>query len=78
MGNAIGRMVGLTLFTPVRPQWLPFLRVGFLVSRRVRLFDEHILQFNFIHFVRWSVVRSLPGERLHHSYLFFESNFDGP
>jgi hypothetical protein len=78
MGNAIGRMTGLTLFTPVRRQWLPLLRVGFFGARHARVFDRHILQFDFIHFVRWSVVRRLPGERLHYPYLFFESNFDGP
>ena len=78
MGNTIGRMVGLTLFTPIREQWLPLLMVGFFASRHARVFDRHILQFDFIHFVRWSVVRGLPGERLNYSYLFFESNFDGP
>ena len=39
---------------------------------------RHILQFNFIKFVRWTVVPGLDGERLNHQYLFFESNFDGP
>ena len=39
---------------------------------------RHILQFNFIKFVRWTIVPSSPGERLHYRYLFFESNFDGP
>ena len=39
---------------------------------------RHILQFNFIKFVRWTIVRELDGERLHYPYLFFESNFDGP
>jgi hypothetical protein len=78
MGNTIGRMTGLTLFTPVRRLWLPLLRVGFFASRHARVFDQHILQFDFIHFVRWSVIRRLPGERLNYPYLFFESNFDGP
>jgi hypothetical protein len=39
---------------------------------------QHILQFNFIKFVRWTVVDGFDGERLHYKYLFFESNFDGP
>ena len=39
---------------------------------------RHILQFNFIKFVRWTIVPGLEGERLNYQYLFFESNFDGP
>jgi hypothetical protein len=77
-GNAIGRMTGLTLFTPIRRQWLPLLMVGFFLGRFVPLIPHHILQFNFIKFVRWSIVTGLPGEKLHYRYLFFESNFDGP
>jgi hypothetical protein len=77
-GNAIGRMTGLTLFTPIRRQWLPLLVVGFFLGRFVPLIPHHILQFNFIKFVRWSIVPTLPGEKLHYRYLFFESNFDGP
>jgi hypothetical protein len=71
-------MTGLTLFTPIRRQWVWLLRVGFPVSRRLPFMRRHILQFNFIKFVRWTIVPSLDGERLHYPYLFFESNFDGP
>ncbi len=77
-GNEIGRMTGLTLLTPVRPSWLLFLRLGFFVSWHAKVFNRHILQFNFIKFVRWTVVRDLPGEGLSYSYMLFESNFDGP
>lgn len=76
-GNVLGRMTALTLFTPIRPQWLVFLRAGFWLAKYVPLAQRHILQFNFIKFVRWSIVR-LPGERLNYAYLLFESNFDGP
>ena len=78
MGNVHGRMTGLTLFTPIRPQWVWFLRVGLPLTRHLQFMKQHILQFNFIKFVRWTVVPGLDGEKLHHSYLFFESNFDGP
>ena len=78
MGNAIGRMTGLTLFTPVRWHRLPVLRVGFWLAKYVPLVRKHVLQFEFIHFVRWTLVKGLPGERLRYRYLFFESNFDGP
>src|SRR4051794_25965068 len=36
---------------------------------------------SFIHFARWIVISRFPdgarGEKLHHPYLFFESNFNG-
>jgi hypothetical protein len=76
-GNTTGRMTALTLFTPVRRQWVWFLEVGFFCARHLPFIQRHILQFNFIKFVRWTVVR-LPGERLNYRYMLFESNFDGP
>jgi hypothetical protein len=78
-GNTIGRMTGLTLFTPVRPQWEPILKAAFWLGKYIPMAQRHILQFDFIHFVRWTVVKQLPHhQRLNYSYLFFESNFDGP
>ena len=78
MGNVHGRMTGLTLFTPIRPQWLWLLRIGLPITRHLPFMARHILQFNFIKFVRWTIVPGLEGERLIYQYLFFESNFDGP
>jgi len=78
MGNVHGRMTGLTLFTPIRPQWVWLLRIGLPVTRHLPFMARHILQFNFIKFVRWTIVPGLEGERLNYQYLFFESNFDGP
>src|SRR3954468_141250 len=78
MSNVHGRMTGLTLFTPIRPQWVWLLRVGLRITRHLPFMARHILQFNFIKFVRWTVVPGLDGERLNYQYLFFESNFDGP
>ena len=77
-GNVAGRMTGLTLFTPIRRRWLWVLWIGLPVTRHVGFMGRHILQFNFIKFVRWTVVPRLDGERLKYPYLFFESNFDGP
>lgn len=84
-GNTLGRLFCLTLFTPIRRQWRPVLRAAFWVAKWIPLAQRHILQFNFIHFVRWTIVDDLPydgppqqRDRLHYSYLFFESNFDGP
>jgi hypothetical protein len=78
-GNTIGRMTGLTLFTPVRSQWSPVAKSAFWLGRYIPTAQKHILQFNFIHYVRWTHVRKLPdGQKLNYTYLFFESNFDGP
>ena len=78
-GNTIGRMTGLTLFTPVRTQWKPIAKGAFWLGRYIPLAQKHILQFNFIHYVRWTHVSKLPdGQKLNYTYLFFESNFDGP
>jgi hypothetical protein len=71
-------MTGLTLFTPVRKHWVWLLKLGFWATPYLPFQRKHILQFNFIKFVRWTVVPKLDGERLHYPYLFFESNFDGP
>jgi hypothetical protein len=84
--NRLGRLICLTLFTPVRPQWVPVLRIALFFAKWVPLAQRHILQFNFIRFVRWTVFpRELPyngapqkRDKLNYNYLFFESNFDGP
>lgn len=78
MGNVHGRMTGLTLFTPIRPQWVWFLKIGLPLTRHLPFMARHILQFNFIKFVRWTIVPGLDGEQLNYQYLYFESNFDGP
>ena len=56
--------------------WL--LRIGLLQRALPFMRAEHILQFDFIHYVRWTIVDGLHGEKLRYRYLFFESNFDGP
>jgi hypothetical protein len=84
-GNRLGRLTCLTLFTPIRKQWVPVLALAFWAAKWVTLAQRHILQFNFIHFVRWTIVPDMPyngapqeKDRLNYQYLFFESNFDGP
>jgi hypothetical protein len=71
-------MTGLTLFTPIRRQWVWLLAGALPAARHLPFMRRHILQFNFIKFVRWTIVPGLEGERLNYQYLFFESNFDGP
>lgn len=84
-GNTFGRMTALTLFTPIRKQWVPVLRTAMWFGKWAPVAQRHILQFNFIHFVRWTVIGKLPyngspqqRDTLNYPYLFFESNFDGP
>ena len=43
MGNATGRMTGLTMLTPIRPQWLWFLRIGFFGGRFFPMAQQAIL-----------------------------------
>ena len=76
-GNTAGRMTALTLFTPIRKRWAGVLRAGFTAVPHLPI-RVHIIQFNFIKFVRWTIVEKLDGEKLNYPYLFFESNFDGP
>ncbi|MGH7653660.1 MAG: hypothetical protein ACREN6_03260 [Gemmatimonadaceae bacterium] len=85
-GNRLGRLFCLTLFTPVRRQWVPVLRAAMFLGKWIPFAQNHILQFNFIRFVRWTIVSpELPfhgapqvRDKLNYHYLFFESNFDGP
>src|SRR6059058_5684301 len=67
--------------TPVRP-WGPLiLKLVFWAGRHLTFTLTKLQQLSFIHYARWAVVDRFPddgeGERLHHSYLFFESNFNG-
>ena len=59
-GNTLGRMTCLTLFTsdplPVEPGGEARLWLG----KYLPMAQNHILQFDFIHFVRWTIVRELP------------------
>ena len=85
-GNAHGSRTGLTLFTPIRHEWLALTRLSLWLGKWIPFVQGHILQFKFIHFVRWGIVRDLPyngppqpgRDRLNYAYLYFETNFDGP
>ena len=78
-GNVAGRARCLTLLTPVRPFWVPFLWLVMRSARYHTYFRNHSLQFKFIYYVRWAVFREFSeGERKRYTYLLFESNFDIP
>lgn len=80
-----GRMTNLTLLTPIRRRFVPFQRAVIWFARWVPIVQRHTLQFDFIHYVRWAIVKELPyngppqeRERLNYQYTLIESNFDGP
>ena len=78
-GNVHGRARALTLLTPIRPFWTPFLWFVMRSARYHTYFRDHSLQFKFIYYVRWAVFREFSeGERKRYTYLLFESNFDIP
>jgi hypothetical protein len=78
-GNVAGRARALTLLTPIRPQWMPFLWLVMRGARYHTYFRNHSLQFKFIYYVRWAIFRRFgPDEKKRYWYLFFESNFDIP
>src|SRR3954470_9253276 len=78
-GNVAGRARCLTLLTPIRPFWVPFLWLPVRSARYHPYFRDHSLQFKFIYYVRWAIFREFaPDEKKRYSYLLFESNFDIP
>ena len=81
MANVEGKATAITVVTPVRHGGRFLLAVVFFVGRHVTSTLEKLQQLSFIHYARWAVIRRFPdggkGERLGHTYLFFESNFNG-
>jgi hypothetical protein len=81
MANVEGKATAITVLTPVRPHGRFVLAVVFWVGRHVTATLKKLRQLSFIHYARWALIERFPdggsGERLNHSYLFFESNFNG-
>jgi hypothetical protein len=81
VANVEGRATAITVLSPVRPGGRFLLAVVFWVGRNVTATLKKLHALSFIHYARWAVIRRFPdggdGERLHHTYLFFESNFNG-
>ena len=81
MANVEGKATAITVLTPVKPGGRFLLALVFWVGRHVTATLEKLQQLSFIHYARWAVIRRFPdggsGERLGHTYLFFESNFNG-
>ena len=81
MANVEGKATAITVVTPVRHGGRFLLALVFWVGRHVTSTLVKLQQLSFIHYARWAVIRRFPdggsGERLGHTYLFFESNFNG-
>ena len=80
MANVEGRATAITVLTPVKPWGRIVLALVFWAAATSR-HAEKLQQLSFIHYARWAVIPRFPdggaGERLHHTYLLFESNFNG-
>jgi len=70
------RAIPMTVFSQIRP-WRTWLQEWILRFSRLSA-SAPIRDLSFIHFVRFAVVRTLPGgPRLRHPLLLFESNYNG-
>jgi hypothetical protein len=63
------RATPLTVISPIRWWWKPWVRLTWLIARRVPMVAAPLRRLRFIHFARWALV---PGRRL-----LFLTSFDG-
>ncbi len=75
--NVDGQAICITVFSAVKWWGRPWLALVFLYARLVPSAHGTLARLSFIHFARWTLVKQLPGQRLRHPQLFFESNFNG-
>jgi hypothetical protein len=81
VANVEGRATAITVLTPVKPGGRILLALVFWIGRHATWTLKKLQMLSFIHFARWIVIPRFPdggrGEKLGHTYLFFESNFNG-
>ncbi len=82
MANVEGKATAITVLTPVRRFGPLVLWLVFWAARNIKSTLVRLETLSFIHYARWAVIGRFPdegggGERLNHSYLLFESNFNG-
>ncbi len=79
--NVDGKATAITVMSPVWPLAKWWLRFLFWGGRHLTFTLKKLEELSFIHYARWAVIDEFPdgegGERLHYSYLLFESNFNG-
>ncbi|MDP8942830.1 MAG: hypothetical protein M3N16_01715 [Actinomycetota bacterium] len=84
IGGRHGRATAITVMTPVMPGLGGLLEFNFLAMKYVKPLTALLKKLKFIHFARWSLIRSFPyngppqePEKVRYNYLFFQSNFNG-
>jgi hypothetical protein len=81
MASIEGKATAITVITPLKRRGPFVLWLVFWVGRNVTATLRKLQMLSFIHYARWAIVKRFPdggsGERLGHSYLLFESNFNG-
>lgn len=81
MANVEGKATAITVVTPVRRFGPLLLWLVFWAGRNIKATLAKLETLSFIHYARWAVIKRFPdeggGERLKHTYLLFESNFNG-
>lgn len=80
MASIEGKATAITVITPLKRRGPLVLRLVFWMGRNMAWTLRKLEMLSFIHYARWAVVKRFPdgarGERLSHSYLVFESNFN--
>jgi hypothetical protein len=76
MANTAGKTTATTLVIPLRRGWAVWCRALFAAARRFAFISAPLRKQSFIHVAHWSLTNRLAGERLGHTCLYFESNFD--
>jgi hypothetical protein len=81
VANVEGKATAITVLTPVKRHGPLVLKVVFWAGRNLTFTLKKLQMLSFIHYARWAVIPRFPadgrGEALNHTYLFFESNFNG-
>lgn len=87
MSNFAGKAYGMNVITPLR-WWTAIWQqiIFWVVVKTFPYFVKGLLTLSLIHYARWTIInrwsfphldKSQPKEKLHYSYMLFESNFNG-
>jgi hypothetical protein len=83
VANIEGKATAITVLTPVKRGGPILLALVFWAGRNLAFTLKKLQTLSFIHYARWTLIERFPdgdegeGQRLDHTYLFFESNFNG-
>jgi hypothetical protein len=83
VANIEGKATAITVLTPVNRFGPILLPIVFWAGRNLAFTLRKLETLSFIHYARWTLIKHFPdgsagaGQRPSHTYLFFESNFNG-